>query len=159
MMWTRDAGCHRRGSSRPAELVAWQSGLRPRFASHTRNLGCPRINVMAEVALRADGDGGARGLFQLRLMLLATEAVDHVSAIGARWLGVSALRCTSRDLTLRSSEPAPRPGICMRFGGRSRQRQSTAPRDESKRYFLGEVGWLMGLEPTTTGITIQGSTN
>ena len=39
---------------------------------------------MAEVALRADGDGGARGLFQLRLMLLATEAVDHVSAIGAR---------------------------------------------------------------------------
>ena len=27
----------------------------------------------------------------------------------------------------------------------------------SMRYF--ELGWLMGLEPTTTGITIQDSTN
>jgi hypothetical protein len=26
-------------------------------------------------------------------------------------------------------------------------------------YFLLNVGWTMGLEPTTTGITIQGSTN
>ena len=27
------------------------------------------------------------------------------------------------------------------------------------RFLLYKMGWLMGFEPTTTGITIQGSTN
>ena len=30
---------------------------------------------------------------------------------------------------------------------------------ESKRLSLGILGWLEGLEPTTTGITIRDSTN
>ena len=29
----------------------------------------------------------------------------------------------------------------------------------SRRLYAGKLGWTMGLEPTTTGITIRGSTN
>jgi hypothetical protein len=35
--------------------------------------------------------------------------------------------------------------------------QATGERQKPREHL--KMGWMMGLEPTTTGITIQGSTN
>ena len=45
----------------------------------------------------------------------------------------------------------------VQHGLRTREAKTKKPLDESRGFFY--LGWLMGLEPTTTGITILDSTN
>src|SRR5690606_9473731 len=86
-------------------------------------------------------------VWPLRVLSAATRCESSCSVFSASALPSS----TNADMGIRILRVIDRAGIFPQWVASAKREQE----NQSRR----GVGWLMGLEPTTTGITIQGSTN